>query len=118
MEGSKQLGKHYEELAARFLSKQGFTVLERNYYCKRNEIDLIVQDKDFLVFVEVKYRQNSTHGHPVEYVTPQKQSIIYRCAQFYLIDKSISSNQAMRFDVISFDASTEPLWLQNAFSGW
>lgn len=118
MEGSKQLGNFYEALAADFLTQQGFLVLERNYFCKQSEIDLIVQNSDVLVFVEVKYRQNPAHGHPAAYVTPKKQAALYRCAQFYLLEKAVNPNQAMRFDVVAFDGSEQPIWLQNAFGGW
>ncbi len=53
--GSKELGKLGEDLAFRYLKKNGYKVLFRNYRTRRGEIDLIAKRRDVLVFVEVKY---------------------------------------------------------------
>ena len=52
----RAVGTHYEEEAARYLEQQGYQILERNFFSRYGEIDLIAKDEDTLVFVEVKYR--------------------------------------------------------------
>lgn len=67
----RQIGTLYEEKAARCLQAAGYEILERNYRCRAGEIDLIAKDHDFLVFVEVKYRENASMGTPLEAVGKQ-----------------------------------------------
>ena len=55
----KRLGQEGEEIAARFLRKKGYKLVERNYRCKTGEVDLIVLDRKVMVFVEVKTRSGS-----------------------------------------------------------
>ena len=56
-ENKRKTGSRYEDIAARFLSLKGYTVLERNYRIRTAEIDIIARDADTLAFVEVKYRK-------------------------------------------------------------
>ncbi|MCP3669207.1 MAG: YraN family protein, partial [Gammaproteobacteria bacterium] len=53
---TRKIGTEAEDLALEYLKQQGLTLLNRNYHCRRGEIDLIMQDGNFLVFVEVRYR--------------------------------------------------------------
>ncbi|WP_457207301.1 YraN family protein [Nocardioides sp. P5_C9_2] len=70
---SKQrLGAYGEELAARHLSRQGMTVLDRNWRCEIGEIDLVLRDGSTLVICEVKTRSSTDFGTPHEAVTPRK----------------------------------------------
>jgi len=57
-------GKIGEDLAAHFLCKKGFGILERNYHSRYGEIDIIASKADLIVFVEVKYRKNCFHSTP------------------------------------------------------
>ena len=67
------LGKNGEEIAQKFLSKQGYKILETNKRFSRTcEIDIIALDKDTLVFVEVKTRKTDICGHPFEAITKTK----------------------------------------------
>ncbi|WP_292746923.1 YraN family protein, partial [Methylophaga sp. UBA3191] len=52
-----QSGKQAEQLACNYLEKQGLKLVQRNFYCRRGEIDLIMQDGQTLVFIEVRYRR-------------------------------------------------------------
>lgn len=116
---SKQLGQKYEQHAETFLLKQGIKILARNFYCKGGELDLVGLDQDYLVFIEVKYRQNPNFGHPNEFVSPQKQQRIYRCAQNFLLKHPDLQSHPMRFDVMAFlNVDTDPDWTKNAFGGW
>jgi putative endonuclease len=94
-----ELGRQGEEIAAAYLLKQGYVILDVNWRAGRNEIDLIVKDKDFLVIVEVKSRQNDSFTEPEEAVTKEKQQALIRAANAYIFRKNI--NLETRFDIIS-----------------
>lgn len=88
-----------EQVAADYLYKAGYNILERKYRCKIGEIDIIAQINDILVFVEVKTRRSKTCGFPAEAVTYRKQQKIMNTALCYL--KQIDQNNACcRFDVM------------------
>ena len=61
-------GKRSEIIAADYLKKKGYKILETNYKNKVGEIDVIAKDKDYIVFVEVKARMSQAFGHPFEAV--------------------------------------------------
>ena len=65
-----------EALAAEYLRKKHYTLVAAGYYCKFGEIDLIVKDRKFLVFVEVKLRKNARFAQALEYVDRRKQDRI------------------------------------------
>ncbi|MDE6757917.1 MAG: YraN family protein [Clostridia bacterium] len=88
-----------EHLAVEYLKKSGYKILERNFTTKIGEIDIIAQDKNYLVFVEVKSRNNTQFGLPVESVTAQKARKIIRVAEWYILYKK-KQNCLCRFDVI------------------
>ncbi|MEC4840811.1 YraN family protein [Mycobacteroides chelonae] len=67
-----QIGSRGEDLAADYLSKDGFTVLDRNWRCRYGELDIIAADGEVLVFVEVKTRTGRAFGTPAEAVTHTK----------------------------------------------
>ena len=96
----RQIGILYEEKAARCLQAAGYEILERNYRCRAGEIDLIAKDHDFLVFVEVKYRENASMGTPLEAVGKTKQQKIRHSAAWYLAEKGLSLETRCRFDVV------------------
>ena len=115
-------GQQKEQQACDWLQTQGFNILEQNYRCKGGEIDIIAlspplsTNQSTLVFFEIKYRKNSHYGHPVEFVTPQKQHRITQCAQLFLLKNSALNHLPMRFDVITFEGKqTVPEWIENAF---
>jgi putative endonuclease len=68
----QRLGAYGEELAARHLSRQGMTVLDRNWRCDIGEIDLVLRDGSTLVICEVKTRSSTAFGTPHEAVTERK----------------------------------------------
>ena len=95
----RAVGAHYEEEAARYLEQQGCQILERNFFSRYGEIDLIAKDKDTLVFVEVKYRSDASFGDPSEAVTAKKQERIRKTARYYLWARQLSEDTPCRFDV-------------------
>ena len=95
----KRLGQEGEDLAAGFLRKKGYKLVERNYRCKTGEVDLIVLDRKVVVFVEVKTRSDHSFGTPLEAVEIRKQHKMIRAAQYFLNQKGLHQREA-RFDVV------------------
>ena len=97
MKSKKEIGNQGEDLAARFLARKGFEILDRNYRFGRAEIDLIAKNKQTLVFVEVKWRSNLSFGYP--FVSKEQQQRIMDAAEEYQYNKGWKG--PIRFDIIS-----------------
>lgn len=111
----RTVGARYEELAAQYLSKQGLTILERNFRSRIGEIDLIAKDPDnACVFIEVKYRRDAKSGQPFEAVDYKKRKTICKVADYYRLTHGGLPGCSFRFDVISI-LGDEITWYQNAF---
>ena len=93
------LGADGERAAEKFLRRQRYTIVERNYRCPSGEVDLIALDRSSVVFVEVKTRTQPGYGSPLEAVDRRKQRQIQRAAQHYLVAKRLHDRDA-RFDVV------------------
>ena len=78
------LGAEGERAAEKFLRRQRYTIVARNYRCPSGEVDLVALDRSTVVFVEVKTRTQAGFGSPLEAVDPRKQRQIQRAAQHYL----------------------------------
>lgn len=91
-----------EAQAAEFLRKKHYTLVAAGYYCKFGEIDLIVKNKKFLVFVEVKLRKNANFARAAEYVDHRKQDRLRITASMYLAENPTKLQP--RFDVIEIYA--------------
>ncbi|MBN2104966.1 YraN family protein [bacterium] len=87
-------------MAVRFLQRNGYRVLARNYRAIRGEIDIIVQDGSTLVFVEVKTGTTDKYGDPETWVNHKKQAQIAKVAQAYLSKHGLEDMDC-RFDVIA-----------------
>ena len=98
----KEIGKQGEEIATQYLKEKGYQILERNFYARKGEIDIIAKEKREIVFVEVKTRSNHQYGNPAEAVDVRKIHHIYDTANYYLYRKKIENNPT-RFDVIEID---------------
>ena len=96
------VGAWGESLAAEFLRKLRFKIIATNYRCRYGEIDLIVANRRYIVFVEVKLRKSSSFAEAREFVTASKQRRIISSAMIWL---SRTSGQLQpRFDVIEIYA--------------
>ena len=103
------------EVAARdYLRAKGYTILEENYAGRMGEIDLIAKEGDVIVFVEVKARENTDFGYPIESITPQKVRKICLTARQYLVHKRLWGAD-VRFDVVEI-LRGEITHTENAFS--
>ena len=95
-----ELGKIGEQLAANYLSRNGYEILKRNYYYDRAEIDIIAQkEKNILVVVEVKTRNSDYFGDPQDFVKPSKIKLLVKAANEYVISKDLDVE--VQFDIIS-----------------
>jgi len=96
----QKLGEESEAVAARYLKKKGYRILEKNYRTGVGEVDLIAMDKKVVVFVEVKARRSFRFGDPKNAVTPAKQRKIAMTALSYL-KKTGQMRSPARFDVVT-----------------
>lgn len=101
----KIVGAMNEELAAMYLAKQGIKVIERNYRKKSGEIDIIAKDGDYLVFCEVKYRNDNDSEMALYSISAEKQKQIARIARAYMAEKHIHPESLCRFDCVLIDGS-------------
>jgi len=111
------LGNRAEKLAHKYLRKQGLKSIAQNYHCRYGEIDLVMRDNDYLVFVEVRYRKNQNYGGAIESVDRFKQAKLRRSAESYLL-KSKNHDYPCRFDILCITGNLnkpELDWIKNAF---
>ena len=94
------LGKYGEMMAADFLARQGYEIVERNWHCRQGELDLIAKDQDQWVFVEVKTRSSKTADSGFEAVDQLKLQKLRRTIARWCELKQISSIK-LRLDVVS-----------------
>ena len=92
------LGKKGENVAAHYLKKKGYKIVDKNFTTPFGEIDIIAWDGATLVFIEVKTRKSARYGHPFESVTRQKIKKISKVALYYL--KRFKTIPRARFDVL------------------
>ena len=105
-----------ENLAADFLAKKGFEIIERNFRYKKWEIDLIVKKDDWLIFVEVKTRTSAAYGEPEQFVDNFKANKIYEAAEAYIF--KVDWHGHVRFDVVSvkMEKGTEIIHFEDAIN--
>ena len=116
MSESHTLGQKGENIAAEHLKKAGYRIRHRNWKSGKRELDIVAENKDFIVFVEVKTRTDDYQMHPVSAVTPEKQRSIIYAADGYLHRYNI--NKDSRFDVITIISKGETSeidHIENAF---
>jgi putative endonuclease len=101
----QQFGKESEILAAEYLKRQGYRILETNFKNQLGEIDIIAKDMGILAFVEVKARRSGRFGNPKYSITRSKQIRISRVALSYL-KASRQLDKRARFDVVVITESS------------
>ncbi len=112
-------GRLGEDLAHRYLRRQGCTIVARRYRPSSGggEIDLVVWQGDTLVFVEVKTRATAEFGAPDRAVDAEKERYLRRAARDYARRASVAWER-VRFDIVSVVLTDPPLieWFPDAFS--
>ena len=112
---TKEIGDIGEKAAAKFLKKQGFKIKERNIHLSHNEIDIIAEDKDFVIFAEVKTRCVTNINDidsiysPASAVTKEKQKRLITAARAFL--STYKKERQPRFDVIEIFLDKQTLKL-------
>lgn len=94
-----ELGKIGEQLAADYLSSNGYDILARNFFYDKAEIDIIAQINNRLVIVEVKTRTSSYFGDPQGFVTPSKIKFLVKAANEYVVSNDLDVE--VRFDIVA-----------------
>lgn len=89
-----------EEYAKNYLIDKGYSILDSNYLGRHGEIDIIASKDGYIVFIEVKSRNNERFGHPLESITRAKVNSIVMTARSYIHSKKLY-DRPIRFDVIS-----------------
>ena len=110
----RKQGTACEQTAAAYLETQGYRILEKNFYSRYGEIDLIADDTGVLVFNEVKYRTDTAVWSPEEAVDRRKQRKICKTADYYRLRHQIAEDTPCRFDVIAITPEHIVLY-QDAF---
>lgn len=95
----KLLGLAGEDEAARFLKKNGYKIIERNYRCRYGEIDIIARQKDIWCFIEVKTIEKSASESPFETIGKKKLEHIENSAACYIAENKLGKEK-IRFDGI------------------
>ncbi len=106
MAHQQKLGNWGEQLAANYLIKNGYSIVERNWRYGKEEVDIIARKDEFLVIVEVKTRHSSQFGDPQDFVTKRQQKHLINAADAYVTDNDLDVE--VRFDVIAITSDTEP----------
>ena len=103
MKNNKSLGTWAEQQALIYLQNFGYFLIAKNYHSKYGEIDLIVKNHQYLVFIEVKARSKTKYGQAIEVISYSKQKKIIKTALQFLNQNSQFNDDFCRFDVICFD---------------
>ena len=103
-----ELGRAGERLIADYLTKKGYSVIDRNWRIKSGEIDLIASTPEgVIVFIEVKTRSSESFGHPLEAINSEKQSRLMRLALAWLLANK-KWNNPYRIDCAAVIMDTPP----------
>jgi putative endonuclease len=99
MRAKDAVGRYGEDIAARYLTRAGFSIIERNWRCELGEIDIVARDRTTVVICEVKTRRGLEFGSPLEAVTGRKLARLRRLAGRWLREHDVPSDD-VRIDVI------------------
>ena len=102
----KEVGARGEKLAADFLKKRGYRILQKNFRCREGEIDIIAQKDECIVFVEVRTKKSTAFGTPEESVTLAKREKLISLANTYIQDYD-KPRQSWRIDVVAVELTPD-----------
>lgn len=83
----RKIGNHGEDFAVNILKDEGYQILERNFWTKHGEIDIVASKDHILHFIEVKTRTQLRYGYPAESITEDKKMRMRRAANIYMSSK-------------------------------
>ncbi len=111
-------GAEAEKIAYKFLSRHKLCLIEKNYYCRQGEIDLIMTDDLDLVFIEVRHRNKADFMQTIESIDYKKQQKIITTSQYFLLNNQHIKDYNVRYDVVIVNQNLnqpEINWIKNAF---
>lgn len=112
---SRARGVQAEERALQFLQDKGLRLAARNYHSQRGELDLVMTDRNCLVFVEVRERNNRQFGTAAESISPTKVHKLKLAAERFRQTHRTLANMPCRFDIVCID-NNELEWTPHAFT--
>lgn len=113
MQNNAKTGEDGELLAKEFLLQKNYIILKTNWRFKRSEIDIIAQEKNIVIFVEVKTRTNSAFGNPEDFVTENKIKKMKEAAAAYI--EEFDWHGELRFDIIAIEKNNKITHFEDAF---
>lgn len=112
-------GDEAEHYARRFLESRGLVCVDANVRSRFGEIDLVMRDRETIVFVEVRYRRPTQFVDALDSVGPAKRRKLVATASWYLARRPRLAEAAVRFDVIAIDGRSSGhnalQWIVDAF---
>jgi len=116
---TQSVGRCTESIARRHLESHGLKHVASNFHCRFGELDLVMLDRECLVFIEVRYRRPNRFACASATVDGRKQHKLIQTAEFFLARHRRYRNSAVRFDVVGIDGPNtsqyEIQWLEDAF---
>jgi putative endonuclease len=116
---TRAVGSGAERLVERYLADNGLCLVDRNFYCRFGEIDLIMLDGEQLVFVEVRFRSAQRRVSARFTVDARKRNKIIKTAAMFIVSQPLYANRVMRFDVVGVDQNGDGAqklaWIRDAF---
>lgn len=113
-----ELGKQAEDFALAYLQQQNLALICRNFRCRFGEIDLILRDKNTVVFVEVRWRRNNHFLAPQETIDRRKRDKLVKTGQLFIQSAQAPRDSDFRFDVVALTGvggGRKIEWIKNAF---
>jgi putative endonuclease len=99
MADHNELGKLGEDLAAEYLQKKGYTILETNWVFQKAEVDILATKDQTLAVIEVKTRSSIEFGLPQDFVNAKKIQLLVKAVNAYVIENDLDTE--VRFDIIA-----------------
>lgn len=116
---SLSIGLNAETIACRYLQQRGLEIVQQNFRCRRGEIDLIMREGEYLVFIEVRCRTNQQFGGALASVDRHKQKHIIIAANYFLYIRNWVDRYPCRFDVVGLVQQDNTFvvkqWIRDAF---
>lgn len=106
-----ELGKLGEEMAVKFLRKDGYTILHTNWTFQKAEIDIIAQKENTLAIVEVKTRSSLEFGLPQDFVKPKKIQLLVKAVDAFVNERDL--NIEVRFDIIAIHKESKSFVIEH-----
>ena len=114
----RSTGSQFEDLALAHVQREGLVLLVRNFNSRFGELDLVLRDRDTVVFLEVRYRRSQAFGGALDSVGASKRDRLGKAASLFLQANPALANHPCRFDVMASSGSAAAPtfdWQRNAF---